>query len=418
MSQETTLFRKEAIEGASARLGPVARPVTVTSSALTLFMAVVLLSAIVFASTVQYARKESVTGILEPTQGVLRLLAPKPGVVETVLVAEGAEVKAGTPLFVINQDVVTGAGAPLAELLDKATNAQARALHDEAAARRQATAGEHMELLAKRQGLAAHLGALTGDLDLQAERVRLQEQSVASYQGLNQRKIVSDVQFRAQEDSLLQARQALSTIRKDQSDTISAISQVDGEVSKLAGDLRESEAQVTGSVAQVAEKQAANSGSKEIVIIAPKAGRVVAIQARPGAPVSGTAALAVILPQGAKLNAELWAPSRAAGFIRVGDPVRLMLDAFPYQKFGVVVGRVSEIAKAPTPPEELTTPIETKEALYRIDVGLVDQTIRGYGKAWPFSPGMRLNADVVLERRSLIEWLLDPLFAGMRRTKA
>ena len=415
-TEEVPLFRKEAIEALGSRLGSAIKPVGVTGATLTGFLLAILVTAGVFLATAQYARKETVVGVIEPSDGAARLVAPKPGVVASVRVHEGERVEAGAPLFVINQDVVTDTGASLGTLLTEATGAQGRALTDQMGARRLSTEHQRVELTAKRQGLLDHEAKLVTDLQLQRDRVRLQEQSLESFRTLNEKKIVSDLQYRDRQDGVIQARQTLSAIEKDRDDTRSNLAQVEAELTRLSSDLAETEAQLNASRAQVREKEATNAVSKEIVLPAPKSGRVVAIQVKPGAAVVNSAALAIVLPDGAKLHVELWAPSRAAGFVRPGDRVRLMLDAFPYQKFGVVFGRVTEVASAPTPPAELTVPIETKESLYRIDVALERQDIEGYGKAWPFSPGMRLNADLILEKRTFIEWLLDPVFAAMRRS--
>ncbi len=415
-TEELSLFRAEAIEALGTRLGAAIKPVGVTGASLTAFLVAILATAGVFLCTAQYARKETVVGVIEPSDGAARLVAPKPGVVAQVLVKEGARVEAGAPLFVINQDMITDSGASLGNLLSAATGAQGRALRDQIEARRLSTEHQRAELGAKRQGLLDHQTKLATDLQLQRDRLRLQEQSLDSFKTLNERKIVSDLQYRDRQDTVIQARQTLSAIEKDRDDTASNLAQVDAELTRLSSDLAETEAQLNVSRAQVREREASNAVSKEIVLPAPKAGRVVAVQVKPGAAVVNSAALAIVLPDGANLHAELWSPSRAAGFVRPGDRVRLMLDAFPYQKFGVVFGKVTEIASAPTPPAELSVPIETKESLYRIDVVLERQDIEGYGKVWAFSPGMRLNADLILEKRTFIEWLLDPLYAAMRRS--
>ncbi|MGH1557284.1 HlyD family efflux transporter periplasmic adaptor subunit [Caulobacter segnis] len=120
---------------------------------------------------------------------------------------------------------------------------------------------------------------------------------------------------------------------------------------------------------------------REIVLTAPKSGRVVALQATPGLAVTSASALAAVLPGGADLRAYLWAPSRAVGFVRPGADVRLMYDAFPFQQFGAAHGRDSRsIAQAPTPVGELPIPGETREPLYKITVVLERQNITAYGK--------------------------------------
>jgi membrane fusion protein len=51
------------------------------------------------------------------------------------------------------------------------------------------------------------------------------------------------------------------------------------------------------------------------------------------------------------------------------------------------------------------------EPLYRITVGLERQQVSAYGAQVALQPGMQLDADIVLERRRLYEWVLDPVYA-------
>lgn len=123
----------------------------------------------------------------------------------------------------------------------------------------------------------------------------------------------------------------------------------------------------------------------------------------------------MVLPEGEGLEADLWVPSRAAGFVQPGDPVRLMYDAFPYARFGVGRGVVKAVGRAPVAPNDLPVPIETKEGLYRVTGSLSRQDVAAYGKSWALAPGMRLNADLVLDERPMLAWLLDPVLAIKNR---
>jgi membrane fusion protein len=63
--------------------------------------------------------------------------------------------------------------------------------------------------------------------------------------------------------------------------------------------------------------------------------------------VARRSALASLVPQGAKLQAQLYAPSSAVGFVRPGQPVRLRYEAFPYQKYGQQGGPVLQVSRTP-----------------------------------------------------------------------
>jgi membrane fusion protein len=63
--------------------------------------------------------------------------------------------------------------------------------------------------------------------------------------------------------------------------------------------------------------------------------------------VAGGAQLATVLPAGSQLEARLMVPSRAIAFVEVGQQALLLIDAFPYPKFGQVPATVASVEQAP-----------------------------------------------------------------------
>jgi len=121
-------------------------------------------------------------------------------------------------------------------------------------------------------------------------------------------------------------------------------------------------------------------------------------------------ALASLVPGDAKLQAHLYAPSSAVGFLRTAQPVLLRYDAFPYQKFGSQAGRIEQVSLAPLSAAELTGLTNSpREPMYRIAVTLARQDIPTGADVRPLVPGMQLEADVPIERRRLYEWLFAPV---------
>jgi membrane fusion protein len=116
------------------------------------------------------------------------------------------------------------------------------------------------------------------------------------------------------------------------------------------------------------------------------------------------------VPADGALLAHLYAPSSAIGFIRAGQTVRLRYEAFPFQKFGHHEGRVLQVSRTPLPPGEVPASARD-EPMYRITVALERQTVRAYGSEQPLAAGMQLEADVLLERRRLIEWIFEPVLS-------
>jgi membrane fusion protein len=147
-----------------------------------------------------------------------------------------------------------------------------------------------------------------------------------------------------------------------------------------------------------------------LVVRAPHDGTMSGVLAQPGQAVRAGAPLATLLPANARLQAHLFAPSSAIGFLHAQQPVHLRYQAFPYQKFGHQSGEVIQVSHAPLPPGEgATAGAPAGETLYRITVALPAQTIDAYGAPQPLTAGMELEADVLLDRRRLIEWIFEPL---------
>lgn len=119
----------------------------------------------------------------------------------------------------------------------------------------------------------------------------------------------------------------------------------------------------------------------------------------------------------AALEAELYLPDRLLESSAVGSEVLLRYDAFPYQHYGQYRGRIVRIADSPLPASHAGAAAGDGPR-YRAVVALDDQNVRSdSGRTHALRPGQRLQADIVLERRRLYEWILEP-FARWRGRSA
>ena len=162
-------------------------------------------------------------------------------------------------------------------------------------------------------------------------------------------------------------------------------------------------------IAQIDSQTGQTTAARGHVVRAPQAGRVAALRARTGEQVEPGAPLAIVLPEDASLIAELYLPSRAAGFVEPGQAVKLMYDAYPYYKFGIARGEVRTVAAVAQRPDEIGIAADSPELLYRVGVAPDASSVKAFGREHALQPGMELSADVVLEDRRLVDWLLEPL---------
>jgi len=164
-------------------------------------------------------------------------------------------------------------------------------------------------------------------------------------------------------------------------------------------------------LATTEQRVAEVTGRRAYVIRAPTAGRISTLQATVGQYAEPRRLQMEILPKNSILQAELFVPTRAIGFVEPGQPVRILYEAFPYQQFGTYNGRVKKTSKTVLTKSDIAGPIELKEASYRVTAELDRPEIDAYGKKIPLQADMLLKADIILEKRSFLRWFFDPLLS-------
>lgn len=170
-------------------------------------------------------------------------------------------------------------------------------------------------------------------------------------------------------------------------------------------------------VAALDQELAEAEARRGVLLTAPDDGVVSGIQTEVGSTVASGATLLNITPQGSALQAQLFAPTRAIGFLRPGQRVLLRYQAYPHQKFGSYAGEVASISHSAINPAELGRSLvglsslyAQNEPIYRVVVRLARQDVSAYGKNMPLRPGMQLDADVMVDHRRIFEWMLDPFY--------
>ena len=150
---------------------------------------------------------------------------------------------------------------------------------------------------------------------------------------------------------------------------------------------------------------------RSYTIKAPKDGVISSLQVREGQQTLINQSLLTIVPANSKLEIKLLIPVRAAGFVEADQNIEIRYDAFPYQKFGVYSGTIKSISSSLLLPDEVNkSPVPIQEPVYLVRAELNSRKIEAYGQELSLKIGMTLSADIKLKDRSLLEWLLEPLY--------
>jgi len=378
-------------------------------------LAVLAASTIVlFVTLGTYTRRSTVTGQLVPTQGLATVVAPASGVVTRMEVPEGGQVAAGGTLALVTVPRATqGSGDTLAALEQRLQQRQ-----DGLLATQQA---QHAQLQAQAQGIASQLANAQRELaQVEAEvvtrqrQIRIASETLERLRRLEGGQFVSVLQIKQQEALVLDYTGQMQALQRQAIGTRRLMAQLQQAQRELPSQLRASDAGYQRDLAQLEQERVQTQASGALLVKAPVSGVVATQIVKPGQAVQAGQPLLSLLPGDGKLEAELLVPSRAIGFIAPGDTVLLRYQAFPYQKFGHQRGQVARISRSALSSGELGALIgnaQQGEPHYRITVALAQQTITVYGKSELLKPGMLLDADVMGERRRLIEWIFEPLYS-------
>jgi membrane fusion protein len=418
-----SLFRTEALEHQSAHLyGRVKLLMPVRYAVAAAVSLALAASTVAFGYAGQYTKKARVAGVLMPRAGVAKLTAVAGGVVLERLVREGQTVAAGQALFVLSGERESEQGET-AKLIAQQIDARRGTLEAEGRATVAQLSIRASALLERAAALDRERSQLQGEIELQARRVALARLSLARQEDLAAKGFVPPAQVQTKQEEWMEQQARLQTLERSATALAREGDGIAAQRAELAAQVRGAKEQTTRSLSTLKQEHVENAARRRTVITAPHAGSITAIAAEPGMAVPAGSALATLLPQDATLEAQLYAPGSAVGFVEVGQRVQLRYEAYPYQKFGMATGTVQDVTKSPFALNELPAAIAstfapmaqaTGGAVYRLTVALDSQTINAYGSAQSLKPGMNVEADVIQDRRRLYEWVFEPIigFAG------
>jgi membrane fusion protein len=408
-----SLFRREAIEFQQhqRQWGEVVLLQPLSIKLLVWFLTAAVALIIIFLCVAEYARKETVAGYLTPTAGTAKIFAPRPGTITAIHVDEGQIVEESQPLLTIATMEVTVDGEEVNAAKLAALVRQKEFLTRLIAAEEHRTVSEQERLTALIHGLETEISHLEAQVSIQRERVKLSEQLVSSAAQLSAKRHMADTEYKRRQEVLLEQQQNLNSLGQQIAARQNQLTETRFSLEQLATVMAEKIQIRRNELSETEQRIAEADGRRAYVIRAPTAGRVTTLQATVGQAADPRRLQLEIVPAESVLQAELFVPTRAVGFVRAGQRVRILYDAFPYQKFGTYAGQITKVSKTILTASDASGPLTLKEPAYRVTAALERPDVDADGRKMPLQADMLLRADIILEKRSLIAWLSDPLLS-------
>jgi membrane fusion protein len=415
-AQPKQLFRQEAIDAQREKLlGEVslARPVPLW--VFTALAAAFAFALVAFSIGGEYARRERVDGFLALDVGAARILASEAGTVAELLAKEGDEVEAGQPLIRLSFERGTASGVTSSELVQREISERRLVLEREQ---------QQVKLLGQQQAdaLRRKISDLERELAQFDVEIRAQQSRLASARNEFQRseelykeKFYSESKLIEFRNNVLDQQVKVEALKRQRAGVERELSAARAEEPSIALRTQTAQEQIRRQASELQQGSVQEEAKRENVIRAPVAGVLTNIAAAKGETVAESAPLAVVVPKGSGLHAQLLVPTRAIGFVAPGQEVVLRYDAFPFQRFGQYRGTVERVSRTVWSAGEKVGQLVVKEPVYRVDVKLDSQVVVAGDQKLPLRSGMMVNADILQEKRKVWEWVFEPVLSLKQR---
>jgi membrane fusion protein len=313
----------------------------------------------------------------------------------------------------VDTDQIAVGGADVNTTMLDSLSAQKRLLEDTIAAEERRAGSEKERLTVFARGLETEISELAKQSVLQAERLKVAESELAVGQQLQTKGYATAVDLRRRRMHAIEQQQGVSTLNQQLASRKNQLAETHFSLEQLPTTMGQKVQALRNELTAAEQRIAEISGRRSYLVKAPTSGRVSTVQATAGQSADPQRLQLEIVPDNAVLQAELFLPARAIGFVEANMPVRILYDAFPYQHFGTYSGRVLRVSQTILTNSDVVGPIALKEPAYRVTVGLAQEDIETRGRKIRLQPDMLLKADILLEKRSLMSWLVSPLL-GIR----
>lgn len=407
------MFRSEALVAQQNRLhGDVSISLPVSWQLIGYGLLAMLIAATAFLFMGSYSRVETVAGQIEPDLGAAQIIPSRAGIVTRITVREGEQVPSASPLVSVRVEEIeragsTGPGQVLTALgeQDAQLVAQVRSTMAGAGATRQ-------RLAAQIAGVKAEMAALDQQIVSQHRLVEVAQGDYDRSQTIASKGFLSKRDLQTREETLLGRQQQLASLVQARADKQASLMEAARSIDEAGRSAQAAAAGIAGDRASVAQRRFDVEASRGYTLTAPIAGVVTAVTARIGQTAQINAPLMTIVPAGARLEAQLYVPTQAAGFLSVGQEVHLQVDAFPFTRFGSVSAVISRISSAAI---NRATVNGQSVPVYLVIASIQRPKIYAFGRFHHLQPDMTLTARITTEKRSLAEWLFEPILAVRAR---
>jgi membrane fusion protein len=326
--------------------------------------------------------------VLAPENGMDPIQSPRMGTIAAIRIKAGQEVQANEELFVLRSDEIRNASTLL-----KTTIEDLNALEW----RRKNRAESHSTLLGIKK---AEIEQVERELEFREKHAATVRDWMTRIDALSKEGLVSEI-------SLMEHQLRLAEAEKDFSVTQKTLQQARLEEQRLETEYQRERSDDSAEVEKLnvrlssLKQQLENSDSDRLSIRAPCRAQVLSlVQQSPGSVVQSGQELCQLVRLEGKPRAWLDVPEAFVPRLATNQAVRFFMDAFPYQRYGTVSGRLIWVSPASVGTGDGSRFVAKAE--------LEQATFLAHGESRPLRAGMKGEARILVGSRTMVEMIFEP----------
>lgn len=414
MKNNTKLFREEAIRSlCENREGELAPSIPLSWSAITYSLLLIFLTFVLVLTVSKLSKKETASGLIRPSVGEFKIIPNEKGSIKALHVNEGEVVKKGQLLatFSPNLSIQEDSKYDL-EIVQR--------IKDQISSMDNKIALLSSDFENRRRRVEVRISSAKEKLNLSLEKEKLIKERQKIFNDklliINSAKdnVVSKSEIRELKSEILNVENEILEESSTQTGLRYELSELNYELESLPLAQSIEEQVLHADLAKLKLESARYSGTKSYSFFSPIDGTVTFLQSFEGEFVEATRPIMTIAPLNAELQAIVFISPKAIGFVKEGQDVRMLLDAYPYQQYGSVKGKVLSISKTMLAAKDINFPITLNSPMY-MGVVSIEENSDFFTKNINIKAGMTLNADIAYGQSSALAWLFAPLTSTLKR---
>ena len=406
---DDALFREEAVE--RFRTAPWQPPLLsrpVSGYLLLLLVGTVSATLCGFAVSFEFARKERAQGLLAPVDGWTRVTARSFAVVRSRSVDAGGRVEVGDVLFELTSPNGLEQGLTLEEKLIDEIEGRREALQTELRLIGSQYRNDQKRLAHEGDFNRDELARVESQIEFHTTRLNIARRRHEDALQLHAASVLPSTDVLTLLDAVKSQELPLSEKKREAERLRSSLADMENRLQHLRIGVKLRQVAVREQLHALAMEESRIRGVGSARVLAPRKGVVASVRVREGDRVQPGQTLLDILPDDRQLLARLFAPSTAMAMIEVGQEVRVYLDAFPHESHGAQAGRVAAVSESTLAPDEVPFGHDPGLPLFQVDVTFPNGFNLEPEHTSALRPGMTVTADLVRDRGTLIDWVLEP----------